>query len=195
MGVVLGPLLGGAFTEYTTWRWCFYINLPIGALVAVLLIFISIPSVNVKPPGQQFFQTIYKELDLLGFVLFAPSIIMLLLALEWGGSTYPWKSSTIIGLFCGAAANFLVFLAWEQYVGDKAMIPLSLLKIRIVWVSGAYVFFFFSMMQIVVYYLPIYFQAIKNTSPMMSGVDLLPSILSQLLGTLASGAAGKYHPI
>ncbi|OAA50707.1 Major facilitator superfamily domain, general substrate transporter [Cordyceps fumosorosea ARSEF 2679] len=197
MGVVVGPLLGGAFTEYTTWRWCFYINLPIGALVAALLLVISIPT-QVKPRTDTVLRTVQTKLDLLGFVLFAPSIIMLLLALEWGGNDYAWNSATVIGLFCGAGANFLVFLAWEWRMGEEAMIPLGMLKIRTVWASCAFMFFFFSMMQVVVYYLPIYFQAVKNASPMMSGVDLLPSILSQLISTVGSGIAitrvGYYLP-
>lgn len=197
MGVVVGPLLGGAFTQYTTWRWCFYINLPIGALVAILLFVISIPS-HTPPLEQSVFKTIYTKLDLVGFVLFAPSIIMMLLALEWGGNAYAWSSATIIGLFCGAAANFAVFVAWEAYVGDKAMVPLKMFKVRTIWASCFFAFFFFSMMQVVVYYLPIYFQAVKDASPMISGVDLLPSILSQLVGTLGSGFAvtkvGYYLP-
>ncbi|KAJ3497861.1 hypothetical protein NLG97_g1571 [Lecanicillium saksenae] len=197
MGVVVGPLLGGAFTQYATWRWCFYINLPIGALVAVLLFVIAIPT-QVKPREETVLKTIQTKLDLVGFALFAPSIVMLLLALEWGGNQYAWASATVIGLFCGAGVNFLIFLAWEFYVGEEAMIPMSMLRIRAVWVSCMFVFFFFSMMQIVVYYLPIYFQAVKNASPMISGVDLLPSILSQLISTVGSGAAvtkvGYYLP-
>lgn len=191
MGVVVGPLLGGAFTQYATWRWCFYINLPIGALVAILLFVITIPT-QVKPREDTILMTIKTKLDLVGFVLFAPSIVMLLLALEWGGNQYAWSSATVIGLFCGAGANFLVFLTWEFYVGEEAMIPMSMLKIRAVWVSCAFVFFFFSMMQVVVYYLPIYFQAVKDASPMISGVDLLPSILAQLISTVGSGFAGSY---
>ncbi|TQV95280.1 hypothetical protein V2A60_009680 [Cordyceps javanica] len=197
MGVVVGPLLGGAFTEYTTWRWCFYINLPIGALVAVLLFFIAIPT-QVKPRQDTVLRTIYTKLDLVGFALFSPSIIMLLLAMQWGGNSYAWNSATIIGLFCGAGINFLIFLGWEHYKGEEAMIPLSILKIQAVWSSCAFVFFFFSMMQVVVYYMPIYFQAVKDASPMMSGVDLLPSILGQLVSTIGSGVAvtkvGYYLP-
>lgn len=197
MGVVIGPVLGGAFTNYATWRWCFYINLPIGALVALLLFLINIPD-QVKPREQTVLQTIYTKLDLVGFMLFAPAIIMLLLALEWGGNAYPWGSATIIGLFCGAGAVFAVFVAWEHHEGDKAMIPLSMLKVRTVWAACAYAFFFFSMMQVVVYYLPIYFQAVKGTSPILSGVYTLPSIISQLISGLGSGylvtKVGYYLP-
>jgi hypothetical protein len=168
----------------------FYINLPIGGLVAILLISVHLPDSS-KPRDISILQTVWIKLDPLGFILFAPSTIQLLLALEYGGNTYPWNSATIIGLFCGAGGTFILFLLWEYFKGDDAMIPLSMMTHRGVWSSCLVSFFFFSMMQLVVYYLPIYFQAVKGVSPMISGVDLLPSILSQLIGTSFSGITGK----
>lgn len=131
------------------------------------------------------------KLDMIGFGIFAPSVIQLLLALEWGGNNYAWNSATIIGLFCGAGCMFIIFLLWERYKGEEAMIPLSLLRNRVVGIICCVAFFFFAMMQLVTYYLPIYFQAVRGDSPMISGVHLLPSILSQLLAILFSGAAGQ----
>ncbi|KAJ5364122.1 uncharacterized protein N7496_009835 [Penicillium cataractarum] len=198
LGIVLGPLLGGAFTEYTTWRWCFYINLPIGALVALLLIFIDIPDQAAKPPFKQVFNTIIHNLDLTGFVLFAPAAIQLLLALEYGQSQYPWNSATVIGLFCGAGGTFILFLLWEYHQGDKAMIPLSMVAKRNVWSSCLVMMSIFAVTLCTSYYLPVYFQAIQNKSPMLSGVYILPSILSQLAVAVTSGALigkmGYYLP-
>lgn len=168
----------------------FYINLPIGGLVAILLLSIHLPDTS-KTRDISILQTVWTKLDPIGFALFAPSTIQLLLALEYGGNKYAWNSATVIGLFCGAGGTFIVFLLWEYFKGDDAMVPLSMMTHRGVWSSCLVAFFFFSMMQLVIYYLPIYFQAIKGASPLMSGVYLLPSILSQLIGTLFSGITGQ----
>lgn len=116
---------------------------------------------------------------------------MLLMALEWGGSQYSWKSATIIGLFCGAAVMSIVFLSWEYYAGVDAMIPFSMVKLRVIWSSCLVIWVLFGAMMVYSYYLPIYFQAVRGASPMKSGVDILPLILSQVVGSILSGGLGK----
>ena len=130
------------------------------------------------------------KLDLFGFAIFAPAAIQLLLALEWGGTRYVWSSVTIRGLFCGAAGTFCVFLAWEYRKGDLAMIPLSMVRRKVVWCSCMVVLFFMGSMIINSYYMPIYFQTIRNATPTMSGVYILPAILSQILFAAISGVLG-----
>ena len=191
IGIVLGPLIGGALTQYTTWRWCFYINLPIGGAAAVFLFFIQVPDQNAKSSFRSNIKVTLKKLDLIGFVLFAPFAIQLLLALQWGGSRYRWDNATIIGLFCGAFGTFCAFLMWQHRMGSEAMIPFSILRQRPVWSGSLVWIFFFGSLMCYSYYMPIYFQVVKNATPTMSGVYMLPSILSQIIFATVSGVLGK----
>ncbi|KAI0885866.1 putative MFS transporter [Annulohypoxylon maeteangense] len=188
LGVALGPLLGGALTQFTTWRWCFYINLPVGAVVGALLPLIRIPEMTEKQ-GLNIIRngSLIRILDLVGFAIFAPAAVMFFLALEFGGNRYAWDSSQVIGLLCGAVVTFAVFLAWEWKKGSEAMIPFALLRVRIQCCASLLMFAFLGMMFVVAYYLPIYLQAVKGDSPFMSGVHNLPTILSQVVMVLVGG--------
>ncbi|KAF5874199.1 putative mfs multidrug transporter protein [Botrytis fragariae] len=198
LALAVGPLIGGALTQYASWRWCFYINLPCGFLVSLLLFSITIPE-RLHPTALTLtpLQRI-QHLDLLGFFLFAPTAIQFLLALEWGGTTYPWSSSHIIGLFIGSFFTFLLFLYREYRAGDEAMIPLSLVRNTVVWTCCCTNFLFMAGMLTLSYYLPIYFQGVRGVQPTMSGVYTLPGILSQMLFAIISGFAvqkiGYYLP-
>lgn len=151
---------------------------------------IRIPDRIVKSDNDSKLLSTLKKLDIVGFALFAPAAIQFLLALEWGGSRYVWRSSTVIGLFCGAAGTFCAFLAWEYCRGDSAMIPFSMIRRRIVWCSCAVTFLFMGSLSITSYYMPIYFQAVRNATPTMSGVHILPAILSQIVFATVSGVLG-----
>ncbi|KGO59266.1 Major facilitator superfamily domain, general substrate transporter [Penicillium expansum] len=198
VGLAAGPLIGGALTEFTTWRWCFYINLPVGGLVAIMLTFIHIPQTP-KAKFSEAIRTLPGKLDLIGFALFAPSAIQLLLALQYGGNEFTWHSSQVIGLFCGAAATFILFLVWDYCKGDAAMIPFSMIRIRVVWSSCLAYGLLMGQIFCASYYLPIYFQGVKGVIPLMSGVYVLPSILGHLFVALVSGKiverVGYYLPI
>lgn len=191
LGTVVAPIIGGLFVKDTTWRWCFLINLPAGALTIVTLILIYHPPEDIsKEHGQSIIQKV-KQLDLVGFALFVPSIIMAMLAMEWGGGRYAWNSATIIGLLVGFAAEMIVLVLWEIRTGDQAMIPFSLLRDQTVIFSILFAFFFMGSFVIPVYFLPEWFQIVKDASPVRSGVMLLPSICTQIAGSLLSGVLGK----
>ncbi|RQM06095.1 hypothetical protein DH86_00002415, partial [Scytalidium sp. 3C] len=172
-------------------RACFYINLPLGGTMAAILLLLHIPDHAAK-------YSVLKSLDLVGFALFAPAAVQLLLAVQWGHVTYPWNSAHIIGLFCGAGGVFLIFLAWEYHQGDTAMIPLAMISKRVVWSASCSMGFFFASMLTFSYYLPIYFQAVKGAQPTLSGVYMLPGIISQMIFSILSGVlvnrTGYYLP-
>ncbi|TGO10236.1 hypothetical protein BTUL_0140g00030 [Botrytis tulipae] len=180
LGILSGPLIGGVLTEYASWRWCFYIN-----------------ERKQAPSTETLIQRL-RKLDLIGFFFFAPAAMMLIFALEWGGTMYAWNNSRIISLFIGSGLMMIVFVAWEHHMGREAMIPLSIIGRTVIWSSCLYMFFFIGSALTAIYYLPIYFQAVRNVSPAMRGVDLLPSILSTSIFSIVAGGMtekiGYYTP-
>lgn len=170
----------------------FFINLPVGAVSAIILIFIRFPDDPHKVERAKTARRItLSDFDFPGFVLFAGFAIMFLLALEWGGTVYPWKSAVIVGLFCGSSAVLVIFAAWEYRVGENAMIPIAMVRQRVVWSACLVMAFFFGALLTFTYYLPIYFQAVKGKSPALSGVYVLPGILTQIMMATVSGILGN----
>ncbi|KIY01331.1 uncharacterized protein Z520_02883 [Fonsecaea multimorphosa CBS 102226] len=196
VGTITGPIIGGALTTKVSWRWCFYINLPIGAvtLIALALFF--------KPPIRTSDKAPLRErilnIDVIGCAMFIPTIVMALLALQWGGHQYPWKSATVIGLLCGFAGSAALFLVWEHWKGDNAMIPFSIVFQRSILLSCLFSAFMFGAYIINIYYMPEWFQVVKGASPLHSGVMTLPMVCSQIVAATLSGLiinrTGYYNP-
>ena len=187
----VGPLLGGAFTDGPGWRWCFYINLPLGGVVLLLhIFFLHIPkeSLQTKP------STISEKaarLDPIGTFFFLPAIICLLLALQWGGLTYNWSNARIIVLLILFGICFIIFALVQRWKGENATVPGHIFFNRSI-MAGAWFSFFIGSAQVsALYFLPLWFQAVKGETALKSGLMILPMIIGMVVASITAGISTK----
>lgn len=182
---ILGPVLGGYLTS-VTWRWCFWINLPVGC-TALVLLWVLAP--NIPPPAQRAERWTQKiwQLDPIGFLLIGPSVSCLLFALELGGKDQKWSAGRTVALFVVFGVLLVAFVAYQVWRGDESTLPPKIIGNRTVLAALLISFCLGAAIVIYAFYLPIWFQVVQGKSPQGSGLSLLPLLLSNVFSVVAGG--------
>ncbi|PYH43101.1 MDR family MFS transporter [Aspergillus saccharolyticus JOP 1030-1] len=198
LATLSAPLVGGAIVQSLGWRWCFYINAPIGAVT-----FLLTTRCFSDPPNPSNFDHTplrgkLRQLDLLSNLFFIPALTSLFLALSWAGTKYPWRSSAVITPLVAFVILMAAFIFHQIRREDTAALPLRILKHRSIIAGSIFIMCGNSTGNVLEYYLPTYYQVVRGYSPAQSGYLMLPIILAGTIGALVHGfgtsALGYYAP-
>jgi EmrB/QacA subfamily drug resistance transporter len=185
---VIGPTLGGYITDHYTWRWVFYINVPVG-IVALIVAAFALPNIKRDVAG---------KVDWLGSATMAAAVIPLLLALVWGGTKYAWGSSQILGLF-GIFLVMTPIFIWVEKLAADPILPLRLFKNRIFNLGNSVVMVSAALMFGGILYIPIFIQTVLGKSATNSGLILIPLTVGVVVGSIVSGQIvsrlGRYRTL
>lgn len=196
LACLAAPLIGGALIDGWTWRACYGINIPLGISgLLVIYFFLDVPH---SPEFDQPWREKIKNLDLPGTAVFVPGLTCLLLALEWGGTTYGWADARIIVCFVVFAVLVAGFGYLQYRYQDRATLPLHILRNRSILAGAWFASCCNATLAVVEYYMSIYFQGVRGTSAIQSGIYALPMIAGMSIAAVATGAAtswlGYYVP-
>lgn len=174
---IAGPLLGGWITDHVSWRWVFYVNIPL-AIVAIAALVLTLPKIARKV------EKVY--IDYLGAVLLATTLVPFLLAVVWGGSTYPWQSGEILSLF-GVAFISLFFFVWREESIQEPILSLRLFGTKAFTLSVLATFLTACGMFGAILYIPLFSQTILGSSATAAGLALTPMMLALVVASTVSG--------
>jgi EmrB/QacA subfamily drug resistance transporter len=174
---IVGPLIGGYLTDNLSWRWVFYVNLPIG-MIALTVLLLSFP--NIRPEARA------RHIDFLGAGLLLLGVVPLLLALSWGGNSYAWDSPIIIGLFIFSAVMLVIFGLAESRALEP-IIPLNLFKNSIVSWSIVAMMLMSAGMFGTILFIPLYIQGVIGTNATQSGTVLMPMMITMIGSSVIAG--------
>ncbi len=187
---IVGPTLGGWITENTSWRWVFYVNLPIG-IIAMLVLILLMPALRGVEKK--------VSIDYTGAAMLIAGTVALLLGFTWAGTQYDWLSPQIIGLFAGAVIVLTAFVIYEALLerrGGQPIIEPSLFKNSIFSVSTIVTIIFGMSLFGSIFFIPLFVQGVIGTSATNSGLILTPLMLTSIVGSVVSGQLvsrlGKY---
>lgn len=195
---VIGPTLGGWITDNTSWRWVFYVNMPLG-IVALALLFFKLPA-NISVRSSQYRgAAAFRRIDFVGAVTAAGGTVCLLLGLTWGGVTYPWDSGQVMGILAAAVVLFAGFFVNELVFAVEPILPLDLFKNQ-VFAAGSLLSLTVGMaLFAVVIYLPLFIQGVLGQSATNSGAVITPLTLTMAVGAAIVGQIvyklGRYQAL
>ncbi|EHK42446.1 uncharacterized protein TrAtP1_002544 [Trichoderma atroviride] len=196
LGTALGPFIGGAIVQNTSWRWVFFINLPIAGVALVLHVLF----LRVNYDRQTAIAIKLKKIDYVGNGILMASVVAVLIALSWGGSKYAWSSYHILAPLLLGIAGMAVFHWYETMPWVKnPTLPSRVFTRRTPAAALMLAFINFMLLFWAIYFFPIYFQAVQRMSPIISGVALLPTVLLSVVTGIVAGViltkTGRYRPL
>lgn len=196
VAIIAAPIVGGALTQSIGWRWCFWINLPMGGATLLMIIFFF-PRPKKSDSRMTFRQKLFA-LDLPSNMVFIAGLTCLFVAFSWGGTKYDWRNGRVIALFVAFFVLMIVFILNQYRLGDAAALPPRLMKNRNVLAGAIFTMCVNSAINVIEYYLPTFYQIVHGSSPAQSGYMMIPMVVGATAGMFVCGsgttALGYYTP-